>query len=220
MLGPAGGTSCVVCATSTDFTRMTSADRESPFPAGARTATAMATSARPTGKRTSRSYCGAGSVSPERPGLDGPHLRKRMRSGDLDGLVEAVALEDVEPADRLLRLDERAVRHELPAVAHANRAGAPRRRELVARHPDPTRLHVVEPREALLALLRLLRLGLRVHVLGVPADQHHVLHRCSSSSIDVVVPGRRTSRTRIDIFDGRRWSWTRTNGSGRGRGRL
>ena len=52
-----------------------------------------------------------------------------MRGGDLDGLVEAVALEDVEPADRLLRLDERAVRHELPAVAHANRAGATRRRE-------------------------------------------------------------------------------------------
>jgi hypothetical protein len=35
-----------------------------------------------------------------------------VRGGDVDGLLEAVALEEAEPADRLLRLGERAVGHE------------------------------------------------------------------------------------------------------------
>ena len=51
------------------------------------------------------------SVPPERPDFDRPELRNRMPGGDLDGLLEAPALDDVEPADRLLRLGERAVRH-------------------------------------------------------------------------------------------------------------
>src|SRR5262245_16390421 len=97
-----------------------------------------------------------------------------MRRGDLDRFFEASALEQVEAADGLFRLRERAVRDHLLAVADTNGARPSRRSELVARQPDALGLEVVHPREALLFHSRLLAwLGLRltVHPLAVPAHQ-------------------------------------------------
>ena len=50
------------------------------------------------------------SAPPERPDLDRPHLGHRVPRRDLDRLLEAAALEDVEAADDLLGLGERARR--------------------------------------------------------------------------------------------------------------
>src|SRR5262249_1587490 len=85
--------------------------------------------------------------------------------------------DEIEAADRLLRLRERTVRDQLLPASHADGAAATRRRKLVAGHPFPPRLHVVQPRKALRFLLRS-RLGLRltVHPLGVPTDQQQVPH--------------------------------------------
>src|SRR6478672_7829693 len=96
-----------------------------------------------------------------------------MTCGDLDGLLEAVAFDEVESAERFLRLDEGAVGHELLAAPDANGLRAAGRRELIADLPDPAILEVVEPRESLVVLVlgARLRLFLRVHLLGVPGDQ-------------------------------------------------
>src|SRR5262245_44420276 len=106
-----------------------------------------------------------------------------MARGDLDSLLEAPALEQVEAADRFLRLGERAVRDQLLAAANAHRAGAARRGELVADQPDALRTEVIDPGEALFELVGRrprLRLRLAVHPLRVPADQQQVFHRRSS----------------------------------------
>jgi hypothetical protein len=68
---------------------------------------------------------------------------------DLDGLLQAVALEDVEPADRLLGLGERTVRDERLPAADADGARPARRSQLIAGDPDAPRLEVVKPGEAL-----------------------------------------------------------------------
>src|SRR4051794_21001395 len=113
-----------------------------------------------------------------------------MPGGDLERFVEAVALDQVETAERLLRLDEGAVGHEPLAASYANGLRAARRRELVADLPDPARLKVFEPGESLVVLVLGSRLGLRlpVHLLGVPGDQQQVLHVAPL----VVFSGRRT----------------------------
>jgi hypothetical protein len=93
--------------------------------------------------------------------------------GDLDGFLEAGAFEEVETADRLLRLSERPVGHQRVAVADADRAGPARRGQLVSREPDAPRLEVVHPGEALLVVRRRrarIGLGLTVHPLRVPAE--------------------------------------------------
>ncbi len=103
-----------------------------------------------------------------------------MPGRDLDSLLEAVALDDVETSDRLLRLHERAIGDHRLAVPHPHRPGAARRRKLIAGHPDPARLHVVEPREALLLRIVVLAgLGLGVHRVGAPAHQQQIVHRRS-----------------------------------------
>src|SRR5207253_2053782 len=90
------------------------------------------------------------------------------------------ALDNVEPADRLLRLGERTVGDERLPVADADRAGPARRGQLVAGDPDAARLEVVQPREALLVrAFSRVGLGLGVHLLGVPADQHQEFHGAS-----------------------------------------
>jgi hypothetical protein len=59
-----------------------------------------------------------------------------MPGGDLDGLLQAAALEDVEPADRLLGLGERPVGDDRLPVANADGARSARRRQLIAGDPD------------------------------------------------------------------------------------
>src|SRR3954471_23492058 len=124
-----------------------------------------------------------------------------MPGGDLDRFVEAAALDQVETAERLLRLGEGAVGHELLAASYANGLRAVRWRELVADLPDLARLKVVEPRESLVVLVLGPRLGLhlRIHLLGVPGDQQQVLHVAPL----VVFSGRRTRLSGIDISSGR-----------------
>src|SRR5438874_13569333 len=87
------------------------------------------------------------SVAPEWPHLDRSELRDWMAGGDLDCFLEAVALDEVEPADRLLRLRERAIGDELLPVAYTHRAAAPWRRQLVTGDPSAACLQVVEPRK-------------------------------------------------------------------------
>src|SRR4029453_12806442 len=91
----------------------------------------------------------SGSVSPEGPHLDRPGLGYGMCGRDLDGLVQAAALDDVEPADRLLGLRERPVGDERLPPANAHGAGPSRRRQLVAGDPDAPGLEVVDPGKAL-----------------------------------------------------------------------
>jgi hypothetical protein len=43
-----------------------------------------------------------------------------MRSGDLDGLLEAAARDDVEPAERLLGLGERTIGNDRLPLANAD----------------------------------------------------------------------------------------------------
>src|SRR5262249_35528683 len=119
-----------------------------------------------------------GSVAPEGPNLDRPHASDRMASGNLDCFPEAVAFDDVESADRLLRLREGAVGDDRLAVTDADRPSTTRRRELVARLPDPALAYLVQPRKALLRRrLGGIWLDLSIHVLRAPADHQHELHR-------------------------------------------
>jgi hypothetical protein len=59
-----------------------------------------------------------------------------MPARELDRLVQAAALEDVEAADRLLRFRERAIGHDRLSVADADAARPPRWGELVPGDPD------------------------------------------------------------------------------------
>ena len=61
------------------------------------------------------------------------------------GFLEAAALDQVEPAHRLLRLRKRAVRDQPFPAADAHRACAVRRGQLIACEPDAPRLEVVHP---------------------------------------------------------------------------
>src|SRR5918999_3195454 len=90
------------------------------------------------------------SVPPERPDLDRPDLGDRVAGCDLDGLLQAAALDDVEAADRLLGLGERTVGDDRLPVAGADGARTAGRSQLVAGDPDAPRLDVVQPGEALL----------------------------------------------------------------------
>src|SRR5437763_11817938 len=120
------------------------------------------------------------SQGPYRPDLDLAEPGYGMRRGHLDGLLQAVTLEHVVPADDLLGLGERPVADQDLAVAHQHRLGLLGGPEPVAVQPDAARDHVVEPGKAAhvvgVAVLR----GIRCLVLGeaarVDADQHHELH--------------------------------------------
>src|SRR6266498_5799348 len=83
---------------------------------------------------------GAWSVPPEGPDLDRPRLCDRVPGRDLDGLLQAGALDDVEPADRLLCRDERTVGDDCLPLADADGAGPARRSQLVAGDPAAPRL--------------------------------------------------------------------------------
>src|SRR5215204_3131910 len=123
-----------------------------------------------------------------------------MRGRDLDGLLEASALEDVEPAHHFLGLGEGAVGdHRLP-VADSDGSRPSRWRHLVAHDPDTARLKVVQPGKALLlAGVGRVGLSLGVHLLRVPADQQQESHRRSSRRYFRLSVERRTSRAEIDI---------------------
>src|SRR5207253_9861187 len=100
------------------------------------------------------------------PTHERPYLIYTVRCPERDGLLQTAALDNVEPADRLLRLGERTVGDERLPVADANRAGPARRGQLVAGDPDAARLEVVQPREALLVrAFSRVGLGLGVHLL-------------------------------------------------------
>ena len=87
-------------------------------------------------------------------------------------------------------------------VTDSDRARATRRRQLVAGDPDALRLDFIQPGKALLVRsVGWIGLGLGVHALEVPADQHHESHRRSFSSLDSGLSyGRRTRRAEIDIY--------------------
>src|SRR5215208_3541371 len=111
------------------------------------------------------------SSPPERPDLDRPRLGDRVPGRDLDGLLQTAALDDVEPAERLLGLGERTVGDDRLPVTDADRARPARRSQLVAGDPAAPRLELVQPGKALLVRsLSRSGLGLGVHPLGVPAD--------------------------------------------------
>src|SRR5437868_13101087 len=93
-------------------------------------------------------------LPPERPDLDRARLGERVTRGDLHRLFEAVALEQIEAADRLFRLHERTVRDQRFPAPDTNRPRPPRRGELVAGQPDPPGVQVVDPRETLFELVR------------------------------------------------------------------
>src|SRR5436190_16632915 len=121
-----------------------------------------------------------------------------MSSGDLDRLVQARRLDDVEAADELFRLGERAVGDEPLPVAHPDGSRAPRWRELIAGHPLPARLQVVQPGEALVVVcVARLRLFPCVHPFRVPADQQYVLHVTLLPSLTLL---RRRGAAGIDIY--------------------
>jgi hypothetical protein len=61
----------------------------------------------------------------------------RAQLGDLDGVVEVARLDDVEAAEGLLGLDERAVRHR---AATLDRGGRRRGRERLPARDGPTEL--------------------------------------------------------------------------------
>src|SRR5205809_3857425 len=114
------------------------------------------------------------SAPPERSHFDGSGLGHRMARGDLDRLLEAAAVDQVEAADRFLRLRKRTVGDDRLAVAHADRAATARWSELVAGLPDPAGGEVVHPRKRLVLGSRArggLRLLLAVHAFRVPTDQ-------------------------------------------------
>src|SRR5262245_41809686 len=71
----------------------------------------------------------SGSAAPERPDFDRPDLGDRMAGCDFDGFLEALGLDDVEAADGLLRLRERAIGHDRLSVAYSHGPRAPGRRE-------------------------------------------------------------------------------------------
>src|SRR5207249_5773987 len=128
---------------------------------------------------------GAPSVPPEWPDLDRPSPCDRVFGRDLDGLLQAAALDDVEPADGLLSLDERTVGDDRLAVADADGSGPARRRQLVPGDPAALRLKVVQPREALrIRSVTWIGLGLGVHFLGVPAHKHQEFHVAPLIRID------------------------------------
>src|SRR5215475_7359766 len=87
-----------------------------------------------------------GSLLPERAHVDRAEPGHRVLARHLDGLVQAGALQDVEPADLLLGLRERAVRDQRLVATDPHRpaiAGGP---ELVAAgEQNPAALHLVHP---------------------------------------------------------------------------
>src|SRR5437868_2777006 len=62
----------------------------------------------------------APSFSPERPDLDRPRFGDWVSGRDLDGLLQAFAFDDVEPADCLLGLDEWPVGDDRLSAADAD----------------------------------------------------------------------------------------------------
>lgn len=76
-------------------------------------------------------------VLPERPHLHGPDGGHGMPRGRLDRLLQAVALQDVEPGDVLLRLRERTVaaQHLTPAHPHGDGLGGEREAVAVQAYP-------------------------------------------------------------------------------------
>src|SRR4051812_43583936 len=85
--------------------------------------------------------------------VEGPYFDRagaghRVGRRDLDRLGHRLAVEDVESADRLLRLDERSLGdHRAPVPYPDGRCPAGRGKH-VAVEALPAGLHVVEPREA------------------------------------------------------------------------
>jgi hypothetical protein len=103
------------------------------------------------------------------PDLDRPRLGAGVSRRNLDGLLEAAALDDVESADRLLGLGERTVGDDRLSIADADGACLARRSQLVAADPDAPRLEVFQPAEEIL-VSRVARVGLgRGVILAVPA---------------------------------------------------
>ena len=94
----------------------------------------------------------------------------------VEGLVEGVAVEDVEAAERLLDLGIGPVRHEQLIVADANRRRVARGAQLVAAGKDPGSLRLAAERAVPRVRLPALVVGELLPAALVGVDQCHVLH--------------------------------------------
>src|SRR5712692_4595892 len=111
-----------------------------------------------------------------RPHFDGP---SRPSLGHLEGLVEVCDLDDGEATDDLLRLDERTVGDDRPAVLESNRGGGRRAFKLLAAKDLARSAVLIEPFLGCLdpGLQVLLRQVLEpLLVFHRPDEQQHVFH--------------------------------------------
>src|SRR5579859_8183692 len=130
------------------------------------------------------------SLLPQWSDLDSPAGGGRMSGGDINGFVDARALDDVEAAYLFFGFGERAIGYQHLAVADADGAGSTAWPEPRAAAPDPPRVH-----------LRIPGLDLRqgVHLGGaqdhrfVIADHQQVLHGPPLAGRDHLVVTARTA---------------------------
>jgi hypothetical protein len=108
-----------------------------------------------------------------------PRLGDGVPGRDLDGLLQAAALDDVEPADRLPGLGERTVGDERLPVADTHGRGAAS--QLVAGDPVAPCLDVVQPGEALSSGSTFPHPGCVSNL--VPAAMYGQIHRRRSKGI-------------------------------------
>ncbi len=81
----------------------------------------------------------------ERPHLDREVPRDRVLSGDLDRLIEALGLDDVESTDELLGVGERAVGDQRLPFADAYCPGSLTALQAVAQQAYPAAIHLLDP---------------------------------------------------------------------------
>src|SRR5439155_22618872 len=136
----------------------------------------------------------ARSVLDHRPDLDRSAApgRRDLR-GELDRFVDRAALDEVEAAEVLLRLRERAVRRERLSVVDADR----RRAREVAEVGAAAGLRTLGESHVLLHLPLLLLLAEPLPAVAGAVDQERVLHVCLLRSLTTL---RRTRSRGIDTF--------------------
>src|SRR5579859_7761234 len=117
------------------------------------------------------------SLLPQWSDLDSPAGGGRMSGGDINGFVDARALDDVEAAYLFFGFGERAIGYEHLAVADADGAGSTAWPEPRAAAPDPPRVHLG---------------GAQDHRFVI-ADHQHVLHGPPFAGPDHLVVTARTA---------------------------
>src|SRR5918996_1415936 len=113
---------------------------------------------------------------PERPHLDAAQARRRYSLGHLDGLVEVPCLDQVEPAELLLGLGERAVGRRKPAAPHPHGLGRVNRLERLREDRVTALLQLLVDRDVLVRERLELARGHGLELLFLAIDQAQVLH--------------------------------------------